>query len=63
MTDTVYGVRIPNGFNGSQEDIIESLFGMSAATIQAQKMFNGFTIDLERSPLGEWRYSLTPKDK
>lgn len=63
MNDNKFGVRLPVGFNGSQDETITALFEMSAATIQEHKLFHGFTIELDRSPLGEWRYSLTPKDK
>jgi len=63
MTEKKYGVRVPPGFNGSQLEIIESLFEMSVATIELDKLYYGWTITLERSPVGEWRFSLVPKDK
>lgn len=58
-----YGVRVPPGFNGSQIDIIETLFEMTAFTIETEKLYDGWTITLYRSPVGEWRYSLVPKEK
>lgn len=62
-TPEKYGVRIPDGFNGSQHDTIEALFEMTASTIQHHKLFDGWTAELKRSALGEWRYTITPKDK
>lgn len=58
-----YGVRIPNGFNGSQPDVLDALFQMAAATIQTNKLYHGFTMDLDRNALGEWRFSITPKER
>lgn len=58
-----FGVRIPNGFHGNEPDIIDALLEMTAKTVQTNQLFYGWTATLERSSLGEWRYSITPKDK
>jgi len=55
---TTFGTRIPNGFNGSNMELIRNIFDMSAETIEYNKLYKGFTITLERSPLGEWRYTI-----
>lgn len=62
-TPEKYGVRVPDGFNGSQIETIEALFEMTSHTIQSRKLYDGWTAELTRSPLGEWRYTVTPKEK
>lgn len=61
-TSNKFGVALPDGFNGSQVSTIEALFEITVHTIKEQKLFNGFTVELTRSPLGKWRYSLTAKE-
>lgn len=63
MVQQKYGTRIETAFNGSQKDVIDALFEMASATIQTNKLFEGFRIDLDRSPLGEWRFSIVSKEK
>lgn len=58
-----FGVKLPNGFNGSQLEAVEGLFDMTLSTIRTQELFHGWTVELTRSPLGEWRYTITAKDK
>lgn len=54
-----FGVKLPDGFNGSQHGTIDSLFEMTLSTIRTNKLYNGWTAELKRSPLGEWRYTIT----
>ena len=60
---TEYGTRIPPGFNGSQPETLDALFQMAAATIQTQELYYGWTIELKRSPIGEWRFVIKAEDK
>ena len=60
---TVYGTRIPPGFNGSQKEMIDTLLEMASATIQENKLYYGWAMTLERSPAGEWRFAIIPKEK
>lgn len=58
-----FGTRLPSGFNGSQMETVEGLFDMTLSTIRTQGLFHGWTVELTRTPLGEWRYTITGKDK
>lgn len=58
-----FGVKLPSGFNGTQMETVEGLFDMTVSTIRTQELYHGWTAELTRTALGEWRYTITGKDK